>query len=499
VFGGGLLAGIGFTGLQVIAALTLFRIYQVLRYSDALDARPPNTLGKFLRYAGMVAMTAGALSGVGLFLVEPLTLAIFKTAGDGGIGYFVVRLGLVLTANFGWLGCLVFELSRVCGEMLSAARVVVSQQRRRQDVAILVVIILAAIGAPHLIRQTVGQPCGEGNLASCVSTTEASVRRIVALPSGEPVELESGVEEIQLRRGSDSERPLLSESPEISLRIAGHPVATSSGARVRVLLDAKPAPQEGVIFTMLVFDGVEETARFITHFGKGAVIEKTTSGRARLVVGMPGNANTGMRPAQQGANGRVYSPDQIFINFRSAVGTEVEAREWPLRILRPALSAGIEAGGRTNSSKDRFANGNIDSVCNGRIIAKPTDAITFVGDLGSPLWGATFAESETAGPHALLSSRDRVVCQDGAVWIVSYAVRRPEMQIRRYSRDGHLERYVETTIPPAKLGSLEFDGIDMSSMREEAGKIYFARIISVIENGSVVERKRELFEIALEI
>jgi hypothetical protein len=497
VLGGGLFAGIGFTGLLVIAVLALFRAYQVLRYSETLDARPPNAFGKFLRYAGIVSMTAGALSGVGLFLVKPLTLAIFNKAGDGGIGYFVVGLALVLLANFGWLGCFVFELSRVCGKPLPNARVAASQQRRRQDFAILGVFILAAIGAPYLIRQTVGQSCGERNLASCVSTTEVSVRRVVALPSGEPVELESGVEEIQLRRGSDSERPLLSESPIISLRIAGHPVATSPGARVRVLLDAKPAPQEGVLFSMVVFDGVEETARFITHFGKGAVIEKTTDGRVRLVVSMPWNAKHGMRPAQQGSNGRIYFPDLIFIHFRSAIGSEVEANEWPSRIVRPAVSVGIETGTSISISKDRFANGNIDSACNGRIIAKPTDAKTFVGDLGSPLWGATFAESETAGPHALLSSRDRVVCQDGGVWIVSYAVRRPELQMRRYTRDGHLERFVETTIPPAKLGRLEFDGIDMSSVRENEGKIYFARIISGINDGNTEERKRELFEVAL--
>ncbi|MBL0142948.1 MAG: hypothetical protein IPP91_12815 [Betaproteobacteria bacterium] len=167
--GGGVAGGTGLTGFLIIAALVLFRNYQVLRYPAALDARPPTAFGTFLRNAGVLAMLAGAASGVGLFLVKPITLLVFRSAGDAGIGYFVVGLALVVLANLGWLGCLAFELSRACGKPLPPEMESPPWWKRRQDVAVLGVLVVAAIGAPPLLRQGAGKQCRDNDLANCES------------------------------------------------------------------------------------------------------------------------------------------------------------------------------------------------------------------------------------------------------------------------------------------------------------------------------------------
>lgn len=169
--GGGVVAGVGRTGFLIIVSLVFFRIYQVLRYPAALDARPPNIFGKFLRYTGWLAMFAGVAAGAGLFLVKPITLALFKTAGDAGIGYFVVGLWLVLLANLGWLGCVVFELSRVSGSPLTIEVASKPWSKRIQDFSVLGAFLATTLSTPFLLRQAVGVPCDESNLARCVSTT----------------------------------------------------------------------------------------------------------------------------------------------------------------------------------------------------------------------------------------------------------------------------------------------------------------------------------------
>ena len=57
---------ITWVGLGTFAATVAFRAYQVLRYRAALDARPPNRLGRMLRWLGLLGMTVGATGSGGL-------------------------------------------------------------------------------------------------------------------------------------------------------------------------------------------------------------------------------------------------------------------------------------------------------------------------------------------------------------------------------------------------------------------------------------------------
>ena len=97
----------------------------------------------------------------------------------------------------------------------------------------------------------------------------------------------------------------------------------------------------------------------------------------------------------------------------------------------------------------------------------------------------------------VFNPRDRVTCRDGKVWIVSYAVRRPQVQLRRFSAAGEIERFIETVIPRASVGQFEYDEIDAASVKEEGGRVRFDRLIMKVGSGNPQEKLRETFEVLL--
>lgn len=490
--GGGVVGGVGPTAFLILASLLVFRAYQVMRHSAALDARPPNRLGWLLRWFGLAAMLVGVASVVGLFFVEPITLLVFKRAGDAGVGYFVVGLALATLANCGWLGCAAFEVSRRCGRRLFKG-LCPPWWHRKQDIAVFGILLVAAISMPYVMRTTVEQACGERNLAACVSSAQSDVRRVIGLAYGETVVLESNIDEIEMRSTSGRQWSLR-ETPLNSLHGAGHPAAESSLSDVRVRVDAKEDGQ-AIVLNVEILQGVEQTALFVTRFPRGATLERTADNRTRLVVDLPANAKSGLRSmADDPKTGKSVAYDQLFIQFRTALGSETEAREWATRVERAAAPANhVKAAASPTALPDV----SVDPACNGKLEISQAQEKSFQGNLGVGMRAVTFLMREDSGPHTLMGSVDRVVCREGEIWIVAYPDRRPEVRFRRYGADGTLVRFVDTTVPPASLKQLEFDLIDVNSVREEGGRIRFERVISAVSGGKPREKKREVFEVTL--
>ncbi|MFY9260082.1 MAG: hypothetical protein WAO71_06165 [Gallionella sp.] len=140
---------------------------------------------------------------------------------------------------------------------------------------------------------------------------------------------------------------------------------------------------------------------------------------------------------------------------------------------------------------------SLASSCLNKVSKVPSEEISFETEMGWNLHGLHFAASTMVGAQTLLGSRDVVSCHDGEVWIVSYMARKPKLRIRRFSVDGRLLHFVDTTIPPASLGKHEYERVDPSSMREEGKKIYFERVILKSGLGKSQEMKREGFAIIL--
>jgi hypothetical protein len=284
----------------------------------------------------------------------------------------------------------------------------------------------------------------------------------------------------------------LRETPLNSLRAAGHPAAESAPSAVRVRVDAKPDGQ-AVVLELALFHGTEETARFVTRFPKGAALEKTAEGRTRIVVDLPGNAQPGMRSmTQDPKTGKQAALDQLFIQIRSALGSEAEAREWAMRVQRPAALVGASSA---RAPSEALPDTPTDPACKGRLEITPAKEPAFQGNLGWPMRAVTFTDAPGPGPHALMGSVDRVACRDGDIWILAYPDRRPELRIRRYGAAGKLMRFVDTAVPPADLGQFEFDLIDARSLREENGRIRFERVVSSLAGGKPVEKNRQVFEV----
>ena len=470
LLGGGAVGAFGATTTLVVCALAAFRAYQVLRYPAALDARRPSVLGLLLRSLAWLAMLASVASAIALFFAK--TLMLF--------------LALVVSAGMGWVGCLVFDISRICGPAPRAPPP--RWSRRGQDAAVLGALVAAAIGAPLLLRAGTVAPCGERNLAACVSSTERTVHRVIGLREGEPVALESNLEEIELRSAS-GRRWSLRESPRVSLEASGHPAA-AAGARVTVRVHAVAAGG-GASVTLTVDDGGEETARFVTRFPEGARLEGASDGGARLVVDLPADAQAGLRSTRRGPSGKQYALDQIFIEMRSAIGSKLEAREWPLRVTRPAVR--VESG----EAGSAFAAGPpTPSDCKALVRTRPSKVLAYDDDIGWPLLAVTFLQSPKPGPQTLMDSTDRLVCRGTDIWIVSYYARRPALRLRRFSAQGKLLRFIDTEVPPVEPHS-GFEVVQASSVREEPdGRVRFERWVMSGRGGSRV-RKRDVFELAL--
>lgn len=99
----------------VLLLLITYRIVSVFRNPIALDVHVTGVFSRAIRAIAVVLMWAGLLSITGLFFVKPITLAVFHSAGDAGIGYFVVGVFLIMLAALGIVGIVVFEIIRVRG------------------------------------------------------------------------------------------------------------------------------------------------------------------------------------------------------------------------------------------------------------------------------------------------------------------------------------------------------------------------------------------------
>jgi hypothetical protein len=266
----------------LIGAAILYRVYRVGRYPGALDARPPYLIGWLVRGLGWVVMLAGAAGMVSMLLVKPLTLMIFKSAGENGIAFFVVGLYATILAGAGWIGCALFEVSRAIGKRVTPAVPGESHRQRIQDRVVLASLAVLAIALPPGLRMVQGSPCWGPTLGQCAAKVEGGVSRLATAAVGAPVALESNIDEIEFRHSSGRQW-VVNERPAISLVKSGHPIAQGAESDVKVSINGAPAGK-GASVVLTVSEKGEQTARFTTRFESGARIEASADGKRKLVI-----------------------------------------------------------------------------------------------------------------------------------------------------------------------------------------------------------------------
>jgi hypothetical protein len=116
LFGGGLFRS-GRLIPTILLILVIYRIFSIVRYPAALDVNVSEESAKnarVMRFIGIFLISVGLVSILSqLFLLKPITLAIFHTAGDGGVGYFITSIFLVILSALGIVGVIIFEIVRI--------------------------------------------------------------------------------------------------------------------------------------------------------------------------------------------------------------------------------------------------------------------------------------------------------------------------------------------------------------------------------------------------
>lgn len=474
---GGSLATIGgVTATLILAAGVIFRVYQIIRYPHALDAHGSSKFAAALRMLSYVAMFIGGIAGIGLFLVRPLALLIFKTPGDAGVAYFVTGMFLAVGASVGWKGCLAFEVSRWLGKAPQDA-LKRPAFRWKQDAVVAALLVAVVVGGPYLARATAPTPCGQNRIA-CVAKLQSHIKRMVAVPLDTPVYLESRINSVrmQVRSGSRVQWEA-AESPSSSLQAAGYPASSDSSLRVRVKLDARES-SEGVVVDINVSDAGEETARFAISFPPGSRLEPDTHGKLNVLAELPATSDSMLQGVYRDHNGDRHIIDQLFVFLRQAIGTELEASEHNLRMVGTAvLAAHSDHFDGSRSIEEMRLGSDLEKQCGDRVTRTPGAKVRSYADAdrGWELMRLEFNAAPMAPLQTYVHSTDDIVCRDETTWIVHHVPMEPLIILRRYAADGTLLRFVESPLP-AIVTPERYAFVDSASVQETEGAIWFDRI-----------------------
>ena len=238
--GGGLLGLAGMSVFLFLAAGVVYRVYLVLRYKAALSARTPCIFGWFFRVVGCLVMACGAFGLMAMFAVKPLTLLVLKSAGENGAGFFVIGLYAVMLASAGWMGCLLFELSRIMGKRPTQPKPAKSPRQRKQDLAVAATTIALIVGIPYSIQLVAGEPCYGPTLTRCMANIDGAVTRPAMVPFGDAIKLETNIDEMVFIKQLEPRREV-KENPVFSLLKSGHPAQDGAATSARVVLNAANA------------------------------------------------------------------------------------------------------------------------------------------------------------------------------------------------------------------------------------------------------------------
>ena len=483
--GGGLIGWLGPMIFSLIACGLIYRIYLVLRYIGTLRARKPNIFGTLFRGLGVLVMTGGAMGTVAVFFVKPLTLLLLKSPGENGIGYFVVGLYAVAISGVGWIGCVLFEVSRVMGKRSTSNLPGKTNRQRKQDYGVAAVAAVIVIGGPLAFRLGTGEPCYGPNMTRCIASIEGGVSKPAIAPFGSVVSLETNIDEVVFARTSEP-RSEVKESPEVSLMKSGHPSLGEIKSAVKVILNATAMPK-GVAITLQVFDEQGETAKFVTSIAKDARLEPSKDGKQRVVLSLPTRVQPGMQfPIVDPVTKKTYVLDEIFFQMRQAIASPLEGSELAIKVtreVREISAADIPGVGKIDEARPSASCRDLVKVVH---VGENETAIR--PSAGSPLNRLIFASAENPESYALSQINDRVGCNADGVWAFNYPAWNGNFEIRRFNKEGKLLNFVSTTLPIDKMHGA---WTDMESGKVADGKITFSTL-SIPKPG---EWKRRVFEV----
>ena len=483
----------------LIAAAVAFRIYQVLRYRHALDAFVSNKFVATLRALCIAVMWVGGLLGLAVFFIRPLALLIFKTPGDSGIAFYAVGMFLALVSPVGWQACIAFEATRLIGNAQRSGPRPDSPYRWKQDGIVAAVLMTLFCGGAmlrsHSIKADLAHACKEDRI-TCVATVDEKLLRMASMPMGSPVRLVTNINSIrmQMHNGAELKWEVV-EGVSNSLKVSGYEPSNEEALPVAVFVQATDAGENSRLEVRVTESG-DEVARMTAVFSSGARLEKDPRGRLNLLVPLPPRSEDMIKGVWRDDVGDDQTIDQLFVFFRRAIGTEVEARESQVRIAAtPRSVKRVDGGGVLQPPLQEPT----DLACDGRLQKVVSqDVNSYAGATRDwPMMELRLVGKDSQQPMTYVHRDDRIVCDPSAIWIVHSVPIEPRFSIKRFSPEGILERFVEGVLPVVASNWI-YGNIDELSLREDGGAVWFDRVEVKYDSDAGFKRtiaSRETFKV----
>ena len=483
----------------LIAAAVSFRIYQVLRYRGALDSFVSNRFVATLRALCIAVMLVGGLLGLAIFFIRPLVMLIFETPGDSGVAFYVVGIFLALFAPLGWQGCVAFEATRWIGNAQNSGPRPDSPYRWKQDGIVAAALVTLFFGGSllrsHSVKVDLARACNEDRI-TCVATVDEKLSRMASLPMGSPVRLISNINSIRMQMHDGAElRWEAVEGVANSLKVSGYEPSNEEALPVTVFVQATDAGA-GPRLEVRVTESGDEVARMTAAFSSGARLETDARGRLNLLAPLPSRSEGMIKGMWRDDVGDRQTIDQLYVFFRRAIGTEVEARESRMRIAdTPRSIKRVDGGGVPQRPVPEASN----LACDGRLEKVASkDVRSYAGATRSwPMMELRFVGNDSQPPMTYVHRNDRIVCGPLAIWIVHSVPIEPRFSVKRFSPEGKLERFVDGVLPVVASNRI-YGTIDEHSLREDGGAVWFDRIEVKLETDGGIRHTivaRESFKV----
>jgi len=249
-----------------------------------------------------------------------------------------------------------------------------------------------------------------------------------------------------------------------------------------------------VLLEVRVTENGEQASRLSALFPPGTRLEKDARGRLNLLAVLPPQSESrgGVKPGSDD----YQTTDQLFVFFRRAIGTEVEAQESRVRIAGTPQAVKRVAGGEVLPEPAREVG---DFACDGRlkkIVSKDVRSYAGATRAGA-MMELRFVGNDSQPPMTYVNRGDSIVCSPQAIWIVHSVPIEPQFMIKRFTPEGTLERFVEGILPVVASDGVH-GRIDDQSLREKNGAVWFDRLEVKLEIDRDIKRRllaRETFKV----
>lgn len=447
--GGGMLGILGMAGLlpaQVLFILLLFRVYVVATSSEALDARHPNLLGWILRFIGQLIMWLGILGLAAQFLVRPLTLLIFGGAKtESGAEFFVIGLYAAIASGTGWIGCLLFEISRICGKKVQSEIATTKSRWPFPNGVALASIAALVIGFPYVVQTLRGEPC-YGKLLSCTAKIEILAERTITLDKSKPVRLETNLDSI-IYRSEKNAKQVWREGIKDSVASLGYAI-TDDPAVVEKITVQVGKEKDSVVIRLLTIDQNGTASHQISRFVAKANLLNSDANQFNVEVNLPSRYQGSPSAYIDSKAGIVM--DGLFSQIWSSfISTAQEQENKSKKIYSSErFSETVEMASLASDSQRRENEKKTKEAC--AKVVKMTGSqgakVWEFNSFGSPMTKISFISPTAEDRFTFTDNWEGVRCNDDGVWTLHSQHKTGFFRVRQFSNDGRLLQHVQVPL-----------------------------------------------------